>query len=342
MAYNVPVYSDEFSTLGAPFGGASSKVAKELLSLEPSAIIELYLIYPDKIKNPSFYLALHNGSNFGGPITWQGQQYSPAPIEIEGVENDSKGGINRPTIKISNYYGGNDRYFSSLLEEYDDFKNAEFFRKRTFLRFLDDVNFESGQNPFGKQDFSAQISEERFIVSQKVTETKMFVEFELTSPLDTESTKNTSRRIMARRCPFDYRGMGCGYNGKPRATETGDCLRDVGGNYMPPSVLRNRGFWYDNLSYNKGDYIYVKSGIRYSYPGSYDFNQAISNSESPKVPVWYVAKQSSRNKNPINNPDFWVKDGCSKELCACMDRHQNGFVPFGGFIQTNKYPFRSL
>ena len=340
MAYEVPVIQDEFS-FGAPFGGSSSKVAKELLSLEPSAIIELYKIYPDTINKPWFYLNLHNGSNFGGPITWQGQQYLPAPIEIEGIENDSKGGINRPTIKISNYYDGNDRYFTALLDEYDDFKNAKFVRKRTFLRFLDNVNFESQQNPFGKQDFSAQISEETFIVSQKISETKMFVEFELTSPLDTETTKNTSRRIMAKRCPFDYRGMGCGYNNLPRATEGGDCLRDSAGKFMPQSILRSRGYWLDSTTYIKGDYVSVNSGIRYSYPGSYEFQEGIADSESPFVPVFYVARKNSQNKEPFSNPDFWVKDGCSKQLCACMDRHKNGLVPFGGFIQTNKYQFRS-
>jgi len=342
MAYEVPVIADEFS-FGAPFGGASSKIAKELLSLEPSAIIELYKIYPDRIKNPGFYLNLHNGSNFGGPIFWQGQEYLPAPIETEGIENDSKGGINRPTIKISNYYNGNDRYFSALLEGYDDFKNAKFVRKRTFLRFLDDVNFESAQNPFGKQDFSAQISEETFIVSQKVSETKTFVEFELTSPLDTESTKNTSRRIMAKRCPFDYRGLGCGYNQKPRATEGGDCLRDSSGNYMPPSILKYKEYWRGDISYKRGDYIYINSGIRYSYPGSNDFKEGNADSSSPKVPVFYVARKNSYNKDPLSNPDFWVKDGCSKQLCACMDRFNNrgGQIPFGGFIQTSKYNFRS-
>jgi len=340
MAYEVPVIQDEFS-FGAPFGGASSKVAKELLSLEPSAIIELYRIYPDTINRPWFYLNLHNGSNFGGPIFWQGQQYFPAPIEIEGIENDAKGGINRPTIKISNYYDGNDRYFTILLDAYDDFKNAKFVRKRTFLRFLDNVNFESQQNPFGKQDFSAQISEETFIVSQKISETKMFVEFELTSPLDTEATKNTSRRIMAKHCPFDYRGIGCGFTGKPRATEAGDCLRDAAGNYIPESILTDRGYWYGNVSYSKGDYVFVNSGIRFSYPGSYEFREGIADSGGPFIPVYYVAKQNSYNKDPYSNPDFWEKDGCSKQLCACMDRHQYGSVPFGGFVRTNKYQFRS-
>ena len=340
MAYEVPVIADEFS-FGAPFGGASSKIAKELLSLEPSAIIELYKIYPDRIKNPSFYLNLHNGSNFGGPIFWQGQEYLPAPIEIEGIENDSKGGINRPTIRISNYYNGNDRYFSALLEEYDDFKSAEFIRKRTFLRFLDDVNFESAQNPFGKQDFSAQISEETFVVSQKISENKMIVEFELTSPLDRENTKNTSRRIMAKHCPFDYRGLGCGYTGKPRATEKGDCLRNSDGKYIPQGRLYNKGIWLGSSSYNQGDYVRVYSGIPYSYSGSPAFNSGVALSDSPKVPIYYVAKKYSQNKDPISNPDFWDKDGCSKQLCACMDRFRYGTVPFGGFIQTNKYQFNA-
>ena len=338
MSFSANKYEDEFSNIGSIFGGASSKIAKEILSLEPTTIIEFYKIYPDKINNPDFFVSFHNGSVFGGSIWWQGQQYKPVPVQITNIESDNKGGINRPNIRFGNLYGSNEQYFSDLLSQYDDFKNARIIRKRTFLRFIDNINFESNINPFGGQDLSAEISADTYLVAQKVIENKTFVEFELTSPLDFELMTNSSRRIHAKYCYWNYRGDGCGYDGPPKATAKGEAFVDNNGRFI--DLGQNKGLWNKNTTYSKGDYVFIESGLK-TASNSFDLREGTTTYNGKKIPVFYVAKTENKNKNPISSSDDWVEDACSKQYCACMVRFEGNVVPFGGFLETNEYPFRS-
>ncbi|EFX11532.1 minor tail protein, partial [Escherichia coli O157:H- str. 493-89] len=41
----------------------------------------------------------------GEPVTWQGRQYQPYPIQGSGFELNGKGTSTRPTLTVSNLYG---------------------------------------------------------------------------------------------------------------------------------------------------------------------------------------------------------------------------------------------
>jgi len=156
-----------------------NEVARSLLDLQPTAILELYKLYPDTVNSPSIYLSFHGGSVFGGNVTWQGIQYIPIPVESEGFGVFGDGTLPRPKIRVSN----NEKIVTYFLGKYKDFKNAKIYRKKVFVKHLDDSNFD-GQNPFGLANSDSEISEEKYLIGQKIQENKSYVEFELNLPLD--------------------------------------------------------------------------------------------------------------------------------------------------------------
>ena len=211
-------------------GQGQNKIASSLLDIQPTAVLEFFRIYPDTVNKPTAFIPIHGGSIFGGNVTWQSIEYIPVPIEAEGFEINGNGQLARPKIRIAN----KDFLISSLLQNNFDFKNAKIVRKRTFLKYLDDVNFEGG-NPFGSQDFTAEINNETFLIGQKTLENKVYVEFELTSPLDLENFEITNRQILAKYCYWTYRGGGCNYVNKPIEMENGDPFLDANGDVVVPN-----------------------------------------------------------------------------------------------------------
>ena len=323
-------------------GQGQNKIASSLLDIQPTAVLEFFRIYPDTINKPTTFIPVHGGSIFGGNVTWQGIEYIPMPIEGEGIEINGNGQLSRPKIRIAN----KDYLISSLLQNNFDFKNAKIVRKRTFLKYLDDVNFDGG-NPFGSQDSTAEISNATFLISQKTLENKIYVEFELTTPLDLENFEITNRRILSKYCYWMYRGNGCNYVNKPIEMENGDPFLDADGNTIVPETpsgqfLTNSNYqWIDTTSYNQ-------SGIAYLENPKITINKNPNdlNSYSGPLRTWYVSITSGNlNNHPESNPTYWLKDGCSKKVDACKKRFisnpkiQGQSLPFGGFPGTDGFPY---
>ena len=238
----------------------SMKIARELLSLEPTAIVELFTLYPDYKNKKEVSFNFHNGSLFGGDLIWQGVRYSPMPIEIEGFESDASATLPRPKLRVAN----KEMYISELLDQWDDFISARIFRKRTFVKFLDDENFDGG-NPFGEADPTAELTNQVYVVSQKSQENKVFVELELSTPLDLETNDVNSRRILSNYCYWDYRGEGCGYKGVP--------IQTVSGTPFPTPIS---GF---DLNTSTTD---PTGGVKLKAEGEIELNHAIDLNESRK------------------------------------------------------------
>ena len=79
-----------------------NKVAQSLVDMQPTAVLELFRIFPDKINHPTLFLGFHGGSLFNQSITWQGVQYLPVAIESEGFDILGDGKLARPKIRIAN------------------------------------------------------------------------------------------------------------------------------------------------------------------------------------------------------------------------------------------------
>jgi lambda family phage minor tail protein L len=195
---------------------SSQKVNSELFSLEPTALLEFFVIYYNYVERPDDKLYIHGGTNgINSSIYWQGVEYLPFPIQSSEFESKGDGSLPRPKLAVSNQ----DFFISNLIRRYNNLVGAKIVRKRTFLKFLDDVNFSEGKNPYGSADPNAGLEDQVFFILRRESETRAFVNFELASPLEIENVTFPKRTVMARYCSFHYRGNGCRYMGEPVADE---------------------------------------------------------------------------------------------------------------------------
>jgi lambda family phage minor tail protein L len=290
------------------------KIARSLLDLEPTAIVEFFLLYFNTVDKENSFIAFHGGSVFEKGIVWQGIEYLPIPVETEGFEVNANGQLARPRIRVSN----KDYFVTDLLLNNDDLQFAKIIRKRTFVKYLDDVNFDGG-NPWNQADASAEIASDTYVISQKTAENKVFVEFELTSPLDLENFEINNRLIMSRYCSWYYRGNGCNYQGLPLATEDGRKL-----DLINPAEWSSLGEWRTGVQFNSGDAAYIENK-----------KIIVSDPQAPAATgfakIWYVCQQNHRGsleRQPDRNENFWLRDGCNKKLDGCKLRFGQGQIEF--------------
>lgn len=208
-----------------------SGISAELQSLEPTALIELF-----ELHSPSKIYRFHAGTNeLFGPIVWRGEEYTPFPIQAEGFDVKSDGTVARPKLRVANIDGTVSQIL--LLEDVTGYKVT---RRRTMAKFLDAVNFTSGQNP--NADPESEFPQDVFYISQKTAETRAVVEFELTSALELDGVMLPRRQIIQNACCWRYRSSECGYTGGPVATIhdvlTPDASKDQCGKRLSSCKLR--------------------------------------------------------------------------------------------------------
>lgn len=323
-------------------GQGQDKIAKSLLELQPTAIVELFLIYFNYKDDPDSFFAFHGGSLFQKPIIWQGIEYLPLPVETEGFEVNANGRIARPKIKISN----KDYIITDLLISFNDLQFSRLIRKRTFIKYLDNENFING-NPWGQQDFTAELSNDTFLVSQKTAENKLFVEFELTSQLDIDSWDINNRKILSTYCSFTYRGDGCYYNQLPLTNDKDETLFiSARSEAAFAQGDPNSSFeWKNNYSYLRGDIVVVedKNNIIDYYQDSVPPNNLPTYGSAKYLKNYYVAKNnhiSSLSNSPtsINRDATWHKDQCIKTINACKKRFNSTPTTPGSRIDSIEIP----
>jgi len=208
----------------------SGELFRELISSNPAAIIELFeLELIQKIHGSNTIYRFHNGVNgtlTKGDVYWGGNNYMAFPIEVGGFEYSGNGQLPRPKVRVSNLFGS----ISLILLDVNaytvgnDLTGAKFTRIRTLSRFLDANNFEGGANPYGTPDPTAEMPREVYYVDRKVSETRDFVEFELTAAFDLAGVRAPKRIALATACPWEYRGSECGYTGTNYFDENDNAL----------------------------------------------------------------------------------------------------------------------
>lgn len=207
---------------------ATEKLNKELTTLEPDTIIELFEIDFSSLQNHIDMLKLknnlnigsepvyrfHSGKNLSNPIYWQDKGYQPLPILLEDMESKGDGTLPRPKLSILNVDG----LLSRIVSSNDDFVGCTVTRKRTFAKFLDAKNFqnrnlnEDAENPFGRSDPQAHLPNDIFFINRKVLESKDIIQFELSSALELGTTTLPGRTVTADYCTWKYRcAVGCRY-----------------------------------------------------------------------------------------------------------------------------------
>jgi lambda family phage minor tail protein L len=213
----------------------SEAIKSELQKLAPSAIIELFQLDLTIFGDQVYYF--HAGTNgLRQPLIWQGQEYTPFPIQASGFELSTGGQLPRPTLVVSNVLG----IVTALVLTYRDLLGAKVTRKRTMQKYLDAVNFDGGVNPTA--DPTAEFPDDVFFIEAKKNETPELIEFELSSSFDVQNVQLPKRQIIQNICPWRYRGPECGYTGtdyfNSNDQPVGTLQQDVCGKRLTSCKLR--------------------------------------------------------------------------------------------------------
>ena len=172
--------------------GLNNEIIRHVFEVEPTAMVELFSLYYDYQNDSQAVIHFHPGTHgVNQKIVFDEQQYLPIPMESEGFEVLGNQKLPRPKIRVSNA----GMYVSSLLRQYDNLNNAKLERRRTFVKFLDDTNFPNG-NPFGSSNPNSKMPTEKYFVSRKILENKLFLELELVTSLEFENV-NVPIRLVA-------------------------------------------------------------------------------------------------------------------------------------------------
>ena len=115
----------------------------ELHKLNGGAWVDLFEL--DLTPVGSTVFRFHAGTNgLRQPIVWQGNSYTPFPIQAEGFAMTGNGEVPRPKLSVANVSG----VLTALVREYDDLVGMRVTRKRTMAKYLDAVNFAPQRNLF--------------------------------------------------------------------------------------------------------------------------------------------------------------------------------------------------
>lgn len=296
----------------------SIEVLKEQSKFDPSTLLSLFELDARSVNGSRLYF--HAGVNGRyEPVVFDGIEYTPFPIEITDVEIDGKGTLPRIKIMASNING----ILSLILSEASNLIGAKIIRRKVYARYIDDVNWPYGNNPYGSADPTAAYADEIFHINRKVRENRDVVEFEGVTPLELDNVMLPNRTMHANICAFKYRHQKtCGYNGPPVSDRFGKTFT---GDYA--YTLVDQGEWSESTSYNQGDYVYKLSTIDQTKGKSF----------------FFVAKEngvSGAANDPMFNQNKWMMDACPHSIYGCKIHFLTGALPYGGFIGLNRGGFR--
>lgn len=180
-------------------------IQSDIQKLDPGAIVEFFELDLTQFGADPIYF--HAGTNgMLQPVTWQGVVYTPFPVQATGFEMTGQGQAPRPRFMVSNVMGA----VTALVLQYEDIVGAKVTRRRTLVKYLDAVNFPSG-NPTADPD--SHFADDVFYVDRKASENNEIVEFELAPAMDLTNVSLPRRQIIQNLCVWRYRGAECGYTG---------------------------------------------------------------------------------------------------------------------------------
>jgi lambda family phage minor tail protein L len=324
---------DDLELASISFDGNIASPYNSLSNIDtPAGILRFHNL---NINLENISCEMNNPSLFG-QIIWQGKRYIPFPIFIEGFEIVARGTLPKPKLTFANQvqipqYDAFFRRIKNTIRSVGDLIGISVKRKRTFLKYLDAINFKSSGGIINDDNFTidpdpyAELPQDIYYIDRKTRENKNILEYELSSILDLENIKLPLRTLHSEACTFDYRGEGCEYSetslvyggrlnsGRPVATEKDENISEL----ISPATLTAGSplEWVkeNNVFYSKGNYVFVEiSGIKY----------------------YFVSKTNSNNYSPFDT-NYWIADQCSKRLKGCRKRYSSP-LPFGGFPATNR------
>lgn len=172
-------------------------IASDVQTLQPGALVELYEL--DATDLGGDVLRFH-GYPSTGPITWQGKEYTPWPIQAEGFEITGEGQQPTPTLSVSNIDGS----IGALALYLNDIVGAKLTRHRTLAKYLDGMP---------EADPEERFMPDVWYIEQKTSHDKEVITWEMRSALDLSDVFLPRRVIISNLCSWQYRDANCGYTG---------------------------------------------------------------------------------------------------------------------------------
>lgn len=162
-------------------------------------------------------------------ITFNGQAYTPYPIEIDGFKSETEGVVPAPRFTIGNV----NSIITPLLNQYNDILNTKLTRIETLRKYLDG---QPGADP------SATYGKQVWFFERKVAHDKNIVSWELRTPVPLETTPLPKRQV-TNFCPLTYRQYNSGTSQfvQGKCTFTGSTYFDKNGNAVSDPLLDKCG-----------------------------------------------------------------------------------------------------
>lgn len=181
-------------------------ILDDMYKLSPGALVELFEVDATALGDTIY--RFHSGKNeLKNDVVWQTNTYVAYPIEASGFEITAGGTFPKPTMKVANITGS----ITALNKLLNDLVGVKVSRKRTLVKYLDAVNFTGGTNP--DADPNQYLPDDVYYVNRKISENRIFAEYELVSAIDLENVKLPRRQYIQNTCLWGYRSSECTYAG---------------------------------------------------------------------------------------------------------------------------------
>lgn len=198
----------------------NAKIKEQIQKLEVGDVVELYDLDATSI-GASIYYFTPMTTDSGTTVHFNGIEYTPLPVKLEGVAQKGDGKLPRPLLTVSNV----SLTFSALISTYNDGLGSILKRRRTLKKYLDDGS---------EADSSAQFPLDIYILERKTSQNKFEIIWELVSIIDNESLLIPKRQCIAENCSnryriwdgeaFDYTNATCPYTGAGYWDATGESV----------------------------------------------------------------------------------------------------------------------
>ena len=191
----------------------------DLQGLAGDAIVDLWFIDmwsldPTLPASQRFFRFVNYVVADGQNVAYASVQYLPIPYKAEGFEIKTDGVPPSPKLTVANI----GLEWTALVNAWDDLVGAQITRRRVLARHLD-----GGTDPDG----AAHWPDEVWTIQQKTAESKLTVEFTLSTAFDLDGVTLPRRRALRYTCPWVYRSVDCGYQGPPVANRDDEPIQST-------------------------------------------------------------------------------------------------------------------
>lgn len=355
----------------------TKSISSELISLNPSTLLTFFELDISSVEKKiqdnqtpeTSIIRFHNNKEIFSTLTWQGKVFHSAPISAEGFDISSRGTL--PTPKLSLFINENEEeveafsLLRNISKQYGDIIGAKVTRIRTFLKYIDEVNFQNLEQQTGNglislpKDYEpnphAELPRDTFYIERKTSENPTSISFELASLIDLEGVKLPRRVVTSSKCSFKYRGCGCFYEYDSNKKNLLDKCDVTEANFLPdkaPAVANNQDESIESIIGKKPNpnEIVKEYNPKKSNEKPYQVGHTVFVNRNG-INYYYVLKQESSNPPPPPNEQYWVADACSKSLTGCRLRwgmqsnvvlkrgnefFKKGELQFGGFPNATR------